>query len=63
MNSILKFAKAAKLTEFVTIINENDFRPYSCEYSIIKNIAFVPNNSGVIIDLTFESKLMMCIWD
>ena len=62
-NQNLKFAKAAKLTEYIAFINENDFRPYSCEYSLIKNIAFVPNNQGIIIDLAYESKLMLCIWD
>jgi hypothetical protein len=51
------------MLDYSILINENDFRPYSVEYSLIKNIAFSPNSTGVNIDLTFESKLLICLWD
>jgi hypothetical protein len=46
-----KFAKAVKMTDIVTHVNESDFRPYICEYSILKNIAFVPSTADVNLDL------------
>lgn len=42
--SIIKFAKAVKMAEFMTYFNENDFRPYQSEFSTLKNIAFVLGN-------------------
>ena len=53
--SALKFAKAVKMTEFVTHVNESDFRPYTCEYSMLKNIGFVQNNASVSLDLQYDS--------
>ena len=53
--SALKFMKAVKMTEFVTHVNESDFRPFSCEYTILKNLAFVANNGGVNLDLQYDS--------
>ena len=47
----IKFAKSIFMTEFKTNFNENDFRPYQSEFSTFKNIAFVPSNAGVNLDL------------
>lgn len=51
------------MTEFVTHFNENDFRPFQTEFSTLKNIAFVPSNAGVNLDLQFDSQFIMCLWD
>lgn len=50
------------MIELVSKVNEQDFRPYICETSQIKNIAFVAKGESVNVDIDYEAKLMICLW-